>query len=237
LTISGREETFNGHLPSFFLFMKTSLSRYSLGLLLALGLPLVAVHGADRNARPETASVREATRSSKSGTDYVLQPQDVLRVHVFQHDDLNKQAEAVSISGDYTIYLPLIQTLNVRGKTVRQVEEMIRKAYSGDYLVNPQVSVIVAKYAERTANVIGAVNTPGSVKFPQERGLTIVEAISLAGGHSRLANLKNVKLTHKNADGETVTEEVNVDAMMKGGGREATILQKDDVIFVPERIL
>lgn len=211
-------------------------------LSLALFLPLVgAAQSNERAARPlpprsETPR-SEAPRSGAPGIDYVLQPQDVLRVHIFQHEDLNKQSEAVSISGDYTIYLPLIQTINLKGKTVRQAEEMIRAAYDKDFLVSPQVSVIVMKYAERTVNVIGAVNNAGQIKFPQERGLTIVDAISLAGGQSRLADLKRVKLTRKTPEGETITEEINVDAIMKVGGRDSVELQKDDVVFVPERIL
>lgn len=190
---------------------------------------------AERASRAE--SLRNDTRNSGVDEDYVLQPQDVLRVFVFQHDDLNKQSEAVSISKEYTITLPLIKSINLKGKTVRQAEEIIRSAYDKDYLVNPQVSVMVVKYAERSVNVGGAVNTAGRILFPQERGLSIVDALSLAGGPSRIADLKRVKLTRRNADGETVTEEINVDAMWKSGGRDAIPLQKDDNIFVPERIL
>lgn len=169
--------------------------------------------------------------------DYVLQPQDLLRVFVFQHDDLNKQTEAVRVSEEHTISLPLVNTINLRGKTARQAEEIIRAAYDKDFLVNPQVSVIVMKYAERSVSVIGQVSNAGRVLFPPEKGLTILEAIALAGGQTRLADLKKVKLTRKSETGETVSEEIDVDALMKRGGRDAIQLQRDDVIFVPERIL
>jgi polysaccharide biosynthesis/export protein len=155
---------------------------------------------------------------------------------VFQEDDINKQGE-VSISQECTIVLPLIKTVSLKGKTVRQAEDLIRDLYNRDYLVNPQVSVIVLKYAERSVNVIGAVNNAGRVQFPQERGLTVVDAISLAGGQSRLADLKRVKLTRKNANGEVIIQEIDVDALMKRGGRDAVRLEKGDVLFVPERIL
>jgi polysaccharide export outer membrane protein len=62
-----------------------------------------------------------------------------------------------------------------------------------------------------------------------------VEASALAGGQTRLADLKKVRLTRKTADGETVVEEIDVDALMKRGGRDAVQLQRDDVLFVPER--
>src|SRR3954466_6834161 len=210
--------------------MKNRLLRWTLfWSLLPASLPLFAASTANRPDNPSRAVQPEAPRNdaprSDPSPDYVLQPQDVLKVFVFQHDDLNKQTEAVSISKENTITLPLIKTVNLKGKTARQAEEIIRDAYNKDYLVDPQVSVMVIKYAERTVNVIGAVNTPGRIQFPPERNLTILDAISLAGGPNRYANMKKVKLTRKNADGDTVSEEVDVDAMIKSGGRDAMVLQ------------
>ncbi|MBI4661867.1 MAG: polysaccharide export protein, partial [Verrucomicrobia bacterium] len=155
----------------------------------------------------------------------------MIKVQVFQEEDINGQG-SVNISQEHTVFLPLIGYVNLKGKTVRQAEEIIRALYDRDFLVNPQVSVIVVKYSERSVNVLGAVNGAGRIQFPQERGLTILDAISLAGGQSRLADLKKVKLTRKNSDGEPVTTTINVDEMMKGGSRDAVALEKDDVIFV-----
>ncbi len=205
------------------------LQQASLALALASGL---ALFGATVPA--QVTSKQSASGSGKSG-DYVLQPQDVLRIYVFQHDDINKQTDSVSISKEHTITLPLIRTVNLRGMTVRQAEEFIRAAYDKDYLVNPQVSIQVLKYAERGVNVVGQVNNPGRIQFPQERELSIVDAISLAGGFTRLADLKKVRLTRTASNGEKDVQEVNVDLMMKSGGSEVVMLEKDDVVLVPER--
>jgi polysaccharide biosynthesis/export protein len=213
--------------------MKSRLSRIAaFSLLFSTGLlPLSAQERAANRGSSRPTGEREESRAA----DYVLQPQDLVRVYVYQEEDINKQGE-LSISNEHTINLPLIGTISLRGKTVRQAEEMIRALYDKDYLVNPQVTVTVSKYAERSVKVMGAVNEAGPVMFPQEGGLTIVDAISLAGGHSRLADLKKVKLTRRNDSGAMETIEVNVDAMIKGG-RDSVVLQKDDVILVPERIL
>lgn len=224
--------------------MKVGIDR-SRFILLVLGHSIMSMiaGAADASSRAQAASrgspeARAISRiEAPVSPDYVLQPQDLLRVFIFQHDDLNKQMEAVRVSEGHTISLPLVNTINLKGKTARQAEEMIRSAYDKDFLVNPQVSVIVMKYAERSVNVIGMVNNAGRVLFPQERGLTIIEAIALAGGQTRLADLKKVKLTRKMENGDTVVEEIDVDALMKRGGRDAFPLQRDDVIFVPERIL
>jgi polysaccharide biosynthesis/export protein len=189
------------------------------------------------SAQTESAMAGEGRKASPLTTsDYLLQPQDTLRVQVYQEEDINRQGE-VSISQEFTIFLPLIGNINLKGKTARQAEVMIRDLYDKDYLVKPQVSVIVTKYAERSVNVFGAVNAAGRKLFPPERGLTILDAISLAGGHSRLADLKKVKLTRSSGDGDPITTTINVDEIMKGGGKDPVKLNPDDVIFVGERLL
>jgi polysaccharide export outer membrane protein len=188
--------------------------------------------GAETGGRAGEAS--DAPARAKPLADYVLQPEDVIRVHVFQEDEINKQGE-VRISQDHTIFLPLIKIISLKGKTVRQAEEMIRDLYNKDFLVNPQVGINVLKYAERSVSVTGAVNTAGRILFPQERGLSIVEAISMAGGQSRVADLKRVRLTRRSSAGELGTQIIDVDSIMKGGARDAVTLENGDALFVPER--
>lgn len=203
-----------------------------LSTLWLAGLLLATAAAAESDKKSEEPSGGSA--KAKASADYVLQPEDVIKVHVFQEDDINKQGE-VRISGEHTIFLPLIKIISLKGKTVRQAEELIRDLYNKDYLVNPQVSINVLKYAERSLSVTGAVNNAGRILFPQERGLTIVEAISLAGGQSRVADLKRVRLTRRGANGELVTQIVDVDSIMRGGARDAVPLENGDTLFVPER--
>lgn len=175
--------------------------------------------------------------ASSANADYTLQPQDVIRVQVFQQEDLNKQTDNLSLSQDSAITLPLVGTISLKDKTVRQAEEAIRAVYDRDYIVNPQVTVAVVKYADRTVNVMGSVTNQGRVEFPQERGLSIVDAISLAGGQTRLADLRHVRLTRRGAGGEATVATVDVGALMNKAGSEPVMLQPGDVVYVPERLL
>jgi polysaccharide biosynthesis/export protein len=170
----------------------------------------------------------------EANTDYVLRASDLLRMQVFQEPDLER---VVRITQENTITLPLIGTVDVKGRTVRQTEELIRGLYDKDYLVNPQVNLTVMEYSESTVQVVGAVNSPGSIPFPPEQKLTLVEAIARAGGHSRLADLRKVRLTRTTAEGRTENLTVNVDELMKQGSGEQWYLTKGDLIFVPERLL
>lgn len=168
-----------------------------------------------------------------AGGDYVLMASDLLQVRIFQEDDL---AREVSVSQNQTITLPLIGTVDVKGRTVRETEALIRELYDRDYLVNPQVNLTVIRYAERSVNVLGAVNSPGPVVFPQEKGLSLLEAVSRAGGFSRLANRNKIKLTRAQDDGSKETYIIDANKLIDGSAANSWSLQINDVIFVPESI-
>ncbi|HRG54582.1 MAG: polysaccharide biosynthesis/export family protein [Opitutaceae bacterium] len=194
-----------------------------------LSLVFLGLFGSLQAAEPAQPSAGTA-----EATDYVLQPSDLIRVLIFQEPDLLRE---VRITQECTITLPLIGTIDLRDRTVRQAEEIIRSLYDRDYLVNPQVNLTVLEYTQRTVQVVGAVNQPGAVVFPPEQKMGLVEAIARAGGQSRLADLKRVRLTRTNAEGRAENLIINVDDMMKGASNEKYLLQKGDIVFVPERLL
>lgn len=166
--------------------------------------------------------------------DYVLQPLDLIKVQIFQEEDLSRE---VRISQEYKITLPLIGSIDLKDKNVRQAQNLIQDLYRADYLVNPQINIIVLDYSKRSINILGSVGAPGVVYFPQEEGLNLLDAISRAGGFTRLADRKHVKLTRTTSEGKTETYVINADAILQGTSSESWIIIKDDVIYVPERIL
>ena len=212
--------------------MNLCMSRSVLISLVALVCVLGASAAPQETAPKADAAKADPAKADSGKADYVLQPQDVLKVQVLGEDDLTRE---VRISQENTISLPLIGTLDLRNKSAHQAQELIRELYDRDYLVNPQVSLIVTEYAKRYVNVLGQVTTPGQVQFPQEQGLTLVEAISRAGGGTRLANLKKVVLKRAKPDGTTEAITINVEDLQKGDSNETYPLQAGDVITVPER--
>jgi polysaccharide export outer membrane protein len=166
--------------------------------------------------------------------DYVLQPLDMLKIQIFQEEDLSRD---VRISQEYTVTLPLIGLIDLRNKTIRQAQDLIQELYRRDYLVNPQINITVVDYAKRSINVLGSVGSPGVVYFPQEEGLNLLDAISRAGGFTRLADRKHVKLTRTTSEGSTETYIINADSIIQGTSSESWVILKDDIIYVPERLL
>jgi polysaccharide biosynthesis/export protein len=204
-------------------------------LCLNLGLSVLATCLPLRAAAPaEPVGNADNNRESAPKGDYVLQQQDLIRVKVFQEEDLSLE---VRVSQELTVTLPLIGTMDLRGKTVRQAEELITQHYGKDYLVNPQVNVIVVEYWKRFVKVFGSVNTPGVIVFPPEEGLTLLGAISRAGGFSRLADKKKVILTRVAPDGNAETKTYDAEGLLSKGIGEDVPLQPEDVINVGERIL
>jgi polysaccharide export outer membrane protein len=213
------------------------LRLFLLGFAIAGVLPLRAAT-AGKPVRDESAKTDSSKVDSLRGSpspDYLLAPQDVIRVKIYQEPDLTSE---LRISAEGLIELPLIGRIDLKGKTIRQAEETIRKLYDADYLVDPQVNLSIMEYAPRTVEVFGAVNTPGVVLFPKEKVLTLTEAISTAGSTNRLANRKAVTLKRKMPDGSTKSFTINLDDLIRGDSEAQNVpLEPGDVITVPERIL
>lgn len=202
----------------------------SLALTIGLLSAVFAAESGTSGREPRGDVVRDAAKG-----DYVIQPQDVVRVQIFQEDEINKQGE-VRVTQENSITLPLVGVVDLRGKNVRQAEMLIRDLYDRDYLVNPHVTVTVIKYNERVVKVFGAVNTPGPVAVPPEGGLTFMEAINRAGGFNRYADQKRVVLTSPGQDGKLESRTINAAEILKGGPGDV-VLQPNDSINVPEKIL
>jgi len=194
--------------------------------LIAL-LAVAALVATSLNAEP-------ADQGDSPDSDYKLQPGDTVRVQIYQEPDLDRE---IRVSKEGEIFLPLIGRLVVKDETVLRVEKVVHILYDRKYLVNPQVNITVVKYRQRSVNVMGAVNSPQAIEFPPEQPLTLLDAISRAGGFNRLANRKSVRLTRTFSDGHKENFTINADKLITGAKADNWVLLSDDVIFVPESIL
>lgn len=176
------------------------------------------------------AHAREVLGRSRS--NYVLRPDDVIDVKVFQEDDLES---TLRVARDGTVVFPLIGAVPVGGKTVEAAGEEIRARLAKDYLVNPQVNVMVKEYAKRRFTVLGEVQKPGAYDFPDGAGLQLLEAIGYAGGYTRIAEPAWVTLK-RIVNGKEVVFKLNAKRMARDGHSQAFDVRPGDVITVGERI-
>ena len=183
--------------------------------------------------RTAVAAKTEPKPASRLATNK-LRPMDLIKVQVFQEAELDRD---LRVSQDFTIVAPLIGVVNLKDRTVRDAELLITELYQRDYLVNPQINITVTEYSQRTINVLGAVNSPGSVQIPPEKTITLLDAIARSGGFSRLANRNRVSLTRTQSDGQTVNFTIDADQLVSGDANNRSPVQDGDVIYVPERML
>ena len=149
---------------------------------------------------------------------YQLAPGDKLRVTVFNEPDLSGEFH-VSDTGN--VAFPLAGNVRAAGATIAEFQQQLTKHLSGRYVRNPKVSVEVVNY--RPFNVIGEVRSAG--QFPYRPGLTVQDAVAMAGGFTYRANTRTVYIRRSDADGEiTVSPDGERVAVMPG-----------DNIRVPER--
>jgi polysaccharide biosynthesis/export protein VpsN len=158
-------------------------------------------------------------------------PGDVFEVSVLGEKDLPKEFR---IQPDGTVDFPYVDRLLVGGLEPQQIEELIKsQLVEKKILVQPQVTLVVKQYNSKKISVIGAVQKPGSL--PWSEGIKLVEAISLSGGFSSLADADHVRITRLVGAGKTVTATVSVDDITDGKLSDLP-LQAGDTIKVDQRV-
>jgi protein involved in polysaccharide export with SLBB domain len=158
-------------------------------------------------------------------------PGDVFRMQIVGEKDL---PEEYQVASDGTVDLPYVQRLKVGGLEPQEVARLVReKLMEKKILTDPNVVVSIKEYATKRVTVLGQVQKPGS--FALTPGLTLIQALSLAGGLNAIANSDRVNLTRKNRNGSARTVVLSVEAITDGRSPDVP-LQGGDQIFVHERV-
>lgn len=170
--------------------------------------------------------------SSCGAGEYRLQPEDVLSITVHEQPDL---ATKTRITANGNITFPLLGTLHVAGMTTNEIQKKITDLLAKDYLINPQVLVYIEEYAPNQISVIGCVNKPGKYDMLHEKETTVLEAIAMAGGFSKIADVNGTRILRIDENGKEQTIMIRVkDITVKGEKDKDLPLKPNDVIFVPE---
>jgi len=144
------------------------------------------------------ALVTSAVFASAQGAaqeDYRLDTGDSVRVTVFGEGDLSGEFK---VDDTGKISLPLIGEVKAEGRTASELETAITDALRPDYLISPNVTIEVLNY--RPFFIMGEVRNPGS--YPYVSGISVMEAVALAGGFTYRARTNEVFIKRAGAPGE-----------------------------------
>ena len=194
--------------------------------LLALSLAVTA-QAAEDTAKPAVTPPNVPGESRS----YRLAANDVIRVKVFQEDDLTTE---LRVAKDGTATFPLIGTITLGGKTVDEAAANVRDLLGKDFLVNPQITLTVVEYSKHRFMVLGQVQKPGSYDIPSEESVTLLQAIAMAGGFTRLAVQSKVTITRTLGGKKTLS--VDVKSAANDPDTKPFEILADDTIIVSERV-
>jgi len=166
------------------------------------------------------------------GTEYTIEPEDVLNVSVYGQSDLSSK---VRVTSQGEINFPLLGNVKVTGLTISQLEKKLAELLEKDYLVNPQVTVFIEEYHPKQVFVLGSVAKPGAYNLSKEKQTTVLEAIAMAGGFAKEADQDGTKVIRVEESGQKTTIKIKVSDITKRGDKEKDLpLKPNDMIIVPE---
>lgn len=174
-----------------------------------------------------------APEAAKAAKNYIIGPDDVLDIFVWQNPDLSQKG--VPVRPDGRISTPLIANIVAAGKTPVELAQDMDKALSA-YIRSPRVTVIVSRAVGvfSQVQVIGQVAHPESM--PYHEGMTVLDAILAAGGLTPYAAGNRAKLERK-VDGRLQTMHIKLSNLLnKGDLKQNLPLQPGDVLVVPESL-
>lgn len=182
------------------------------------------------SARNDSSAGDAAKATSNAATTdpaYMIGPEDVLDINVWKEPDMTR---TVPVRPDGKISLPLINDVQAAGSTPQQlaatVTEKLRK-----YVQEPQVTVIVTAINSQRIFVVGEVLRAGA--FPLIPGMTVLQALSSAGGFTTFADVKKIHVMRL-VNGKQVELPFNYREVLKGDNQDQNIkLQPGDTVIVP----
>jgi len=183
-------------------------------------------------AAPAAAS---APRAATNLPVYRINPGDELEINVWREDQLQR---TVKVLPDGSISFPLVGSIQGAGRTTKEIEQFISAGLAGKYVDGnvPDVTVAVRNPAGLQFSVIGKVKSAGT--FTPGRYVTLLEALSLAGGADEFASLDSIVIIRK-TDGGLVTIPARLAGILRSKSisaeavRAIPMIESGDTVIVP----
>ncbi|MGC2332590.1 MAG: polysaccharide biosynthesis/export family protein [Candidatus Acidiferrales bacterium] len=200
-------------------------------LWVALGMLTIPATTARAQGQDKTQpSATTGTTGKVSATpdpNYIIGPQDILDIDVWKEAELTRD---VPVRPDGKISLPLVNDVQAAGLTPTQLSQELTTELK-KFITDPQVTVIVTQINSQRVYILGEMTRPGA--YPLLPGMTVLQALSSAGGFTPFANLKKIYVL-RTEDGKQIKFPFNYKEVVKGNNAEQNVVLKaGDQIVVP----
>ncbi len=174
-----------------------------------------------------TPSPAEAPKTAAADPNYIIGAQDVLNISVWKEAELTRE---VPVRPDGKISMPLLNDVQAAGLTPTQLAGQITVSLK-KFVTDPQVTVIVTQINSQRVYILGEVTRAGA--YPLLPQMTLLQALSSAGGFTQFANLKKIYLLRQE-NGKQQKYPFNYKDVIAGKSSDQNIvLMAGDTIVVP----
>ena len=211
------------------------------GLMILLGFLAPILRAQDKPSKPHTENklVADKDKAGNAGVDesavkpatedpnYIIGPEDELIVNVWKEGDISR---SVPVRPDGKISLALLNDVQASGLTPMQLGSEITTRLK-KFIAEPQVTIIVSRVNSQRIYIVGEVSHGGA--FPLVPNMTVLEALSSAGGCSAFAKQTKIYILRVEK-GQEIRHPFNFKEVLRGQRMEQNILLKPgDTIVVP----
>lgn len=186
--------------------------------------PLVSTNQLTVVTNSTTLPAPERRDLTASDRPSLIGPLDTIQIDVFNVPDLSRE---VQVDAGGQIAMPLIGTIDARGRTAQELAQTIENALRGRYVRNPDVTINIKSSVSQVVTIDGQVVEPGL--YPVTNQLTLLRAIASAKGLSEFAKQDDVVILRTVA-GRKMAGLYNIDAIRRGAYADPAIYANDVIV-------
>jgi polysaccharide biosynthesis/export protein len=182
-------------------------------------------------SRPKEVQENEVFTTAPGYPEYKIGPADVLEITLWKGPAANR--ELLSVRPDGKISFGYVEDLYIKGMTPSRLDDLLTHRLQ-EYVKNPRIDVLVKEFNSKSVTIMGAIGIhgtgSGAGKYELTGKSTVLEMLSKAGGPTRDANLRDVRIRRKN------NQSFSVDlykAITQGDRNQDIVLDDGDLIFIP----
>jgi polysaccharide export outer membrane protein len=218
-----------------------TIMKLPFSLIIALGLLSAATPSGAQPAAPQSPTRVQKNDARGDAATYVIGPDDILSIYVFDEPDLN-QTQKYRVDSDGMVTFPLVGRVGAAGLTLREFQDRLIARLAEGYIKNPQLRVDVDSYKSQYVYVSGEVRTPTKVPMSGPT-ISLIDALTMAGSPTAQASNELIVVHPKKArpgqqtspdDADAVRTKVNIKDLEIGKAGLDIQLQAGDTVFVPK---